>query len=104
MTNEEKFYALLQQRYNEVFLSIPVPSPGDGLKEYEKHKIELGIRWDDFLNKLKIKRIDSPKKPVAKGWIRIQDPHWRRHKRVIEISEDEALLYLTLGFVPGGTK
>ena len=98
MTSEEKFYALLQQRYNEVFSSIPAPKQGDGFKEYEKHKIELGVRWDDFLNKLKIKRIDSPKKPVAKGWVRIQDPHWRRHKRVIEISEDDALRYLTLGF------
>lgn len=101
MSSEEKFYALLQQRYNEVFSSIPLPAHRK--EEYEKHKRELGIRWDDFLNRLKIKRIDSPKKPVAKGWIRIQDPHWRRHKRVIEISEDDALRYLTLGFPIGGS-
>lgn len=107
MTSQEKFEQLLTEQYNRVFSTIPLPGVVTGQQfqvrtsgpnEFDKFKQELGIKWDDFLNKLKIKRIDHPKKPVPKGHIRIKDPHWRKHNRFIEISEDEALRYMTLGF------
>lgn len=79
-----------------------VLSMSSWLDDYQKLVREAGIRWDERLNSLDIRRIEHHLgRPHRKGYIRIEDPFasGSNSRRDLEMTRDQALKIAVLGIL-----